>query len=128
MTKTDCLFCNMKTDNDQILLESRHAYVIYDKYPVNPGHALIIPKRHMKDYFDLEPEEEAEIWALVKKTKALVDDMLHPDGWNIGINCGKAAGQTVFHLHVHLIPRYNGDVDAPEGGVRGVVPKRMKYK
>lgn len=118
-----CIFC-VKTE---YLAENEYAYAVYDKYPVNPGHVLIIPKRHMAEYFDLTAEEEAAIWSLLGEIKVMVEAAYKPDGWNIGINNGKAAGQTVFHLHVHLIPRYDGDVDAPEGGVRGVIPSRQKY-
>lgn len=118
-----CVFCAL-TD---YLAENELAYAVYDKYPVNPGHVLIIPKRHMAEYFELNTDEESAIWSLLREAKAKVERIHRPDGWNIGINNGKAAGQTVFHLHVHLIPRYAGDVEAPEGGVRGVIPSRQKY-
>lgn len=118
-----CIFCTLT----EYLAENEHAYAIYDKYPVNPGHVLIIPKRHMAEYFDLTAEEETAIWSLLREMKDKVETEFMPDGWNVGINNGKAAGQTVFHLHVHLIPRYTGDVEAPEGGVRGVIPSRQKY-
>lgn len=119
-----CIFCTMT----EFSAQNEHAYAIYDKHPVNPGHVLIIPKRHMSDYFELEPEEEACIWSLLRVMKSTVELKFKPDGWNIGINNGKSAGQTIFHLHVHLIPRYEGDVDMPEGGVRGVIPVRRDYR
>lgn len=118
-----CIFCKIT----EFLAHNDHAYAIYDKYPVNPGHVLIIPKRHMAEYFELTAEEEADVWNLLREVKSRVEVEFKPDGWNIGINNGKAAGQTVFHLHVHLIPRYEGDVAEPEGGVRGVVPERRAY-
>jgi len=118
-----CIFCSMPDS----IAENELAYAIDDKYPVSPGHVLIIPKRHVADYFELTAEEETAVWGLLRTVKAMLEAKHRPDGWNIGINCGAAAGQTVFHLHVHLIPRYVGDMDAPEGGVRGVIPSRQKY-
>lgn len=118
-----CPFCSDK----DIIMENSHAIAIYDKYPVNPGHMLIIPKRHFNDYFDATDDEKKAIWALVDKCKRFLDDKYHPDGYNVGINAGAAAGQTVMHLHVHLIPRYEGDMDNPAGGVRGVIPEKRMY-
>lgn len=118
-----CLFCTL----ENYIADSPLAYAIADKYPVTPGHTLIIPKRHVQDYFELTEEEEAAIWVLLRQVRGRLQQELKPDGWNIGINNGAAAGQTIFHLHVHLIPRYNGDMAHPEGGVRGVIPERQKY-
>jgi len=109
------------------VLENELAYAIYDKFPVSKGHLLIISKRHVRGYFDATKEEKLAIYDLVDKCKEFLDEEYSPAGYNIGINIGETAGQTVMHLHVHLIPRYNRDVEDPRGGVRGVIPSRMKY-
>ncbi len=118
-----CLFC---TKQDK-LYENDHAYVIKDAFPVSTGHLLIIPKRHIQDYFGTTKPEVAAIDQAIRWGKAYLDKHYEPDGYNIGINNGKAAGQTVFHLHIHLIPRYTGDVSDPTGGVRGVIPGKRTY-
>lgn len=112
---------------DKYVLENDLAFAIYDKYPVNKGHMLIIPKRHTANYFDLTMEERLAIDELLFQGKQLLDETYSPDGYNVGINCGEVAGQTIFHVHVHLIPRYKGDMEDPRGGVRGVIPGKMKY-
>ena len=101
--------------------------MILDGYPVSPGHSLIIPKRHVGSFFDATPPERAALLALLDKAKELVEETHKPDGYNIGINDGAAAGQTVPHLHIHLIPRYEGDQDDPRGGVRWVMPAKADY-
>ncbi|WP_420885511.1 HIT family protein [Candidatus Syntrophocurvum alkaliphilum] len=118
-----CIFCEIK----EKVLENDLAFAIYDKYPVNPGHMLIIPKRHVADYFDTTIQERQAIDKLVMDCKNLLDEKYKPDAYNIGINCGEDAGQTIFHVHVHLIPRYKGDLDNPTGGVRGVIPEKRIY-
>jgi diadenosine tetraphosphate (Ap4A) HIT family hydrolase len=118
-----CVFC---TIND-IVLENDLAIAFYDKYPVNKGHLLIIPKRHIEQYFDLTDQERSAIDSLLLEGKRLLDEQYQPDGYNIGINCGEAAGQTIFHVHVHLIPRFRGDMEDPRGGVRGVIPEKRIY-
>ena len=100
-----CVFCQI---ND-IVLENDLALAFYDKYPVNKGHLLIIPKRHVEQYFDLTDQERMSIDQLLFEGKKIIDKQYQPDGYNIGINCGEAAGQTIFHVHVHLIPRYFND-------------------
>lgn len=100
---------------------------IYDRYPVNEGHMLIIPRRQVEDFWASTPEERRALNDLMEECKELLDTKFKPDGYNIGINFGEAAGQSVFHLHVHLIPRYMGDIDNPRGGVRGVIPSRRIY-
>lgn len=119
-----CPFCHP----EKIIQENELAYAIYDKYPVSPGHALIITKRHVAEVFDATREEENALWRLVKAVKNEICEKYDPDGWNIGINCGEASGQTIPHLHIHLIPRYKGDMEEPEGGVRGVIPEKRKYR
>ncbi|MBF0496223.1 MAG: HIT family protein [Deltaproteobacteria bacterium] len=121
--KKSCPFCNC----DHPVLENSLAYAIYDRYPVNEGHLLVIPKRHFSDFFECRKEEVAAIFNLLLNAKGLLDDKYRPDGYNIGINCGLPSGQTIMHLHVHLIPRYQGDMEDPTGGVRGVIPAKQKY-
>lgn len=121
-----CLFCNLP-ENLQIQAENDLAFAIFDGFPVNPGHVLVIPKRHVANYFDLTQEEVLAINSLLSEMKSVVDAKYHPDGYNIGVNVGEKAGQSVFHVHVHLIPRYTGDVENPRGGVRGVIPAKQKY-
>lgn len=121
----DCIFC--KIEKDRIIKENETAVAIYDGFPVCKGHMLIIPKRHIKDYFEADAHDKEELWKLVEECKKIVDKKFKPDGYNIGINCGHAAGQTVMHLHIHLIPRYNGDIENPRGGVRGVIPDKRIY-
>ena len=122
-----CPFCIL-TDEREIIAESASAYAIFDIYPVNPGHTLVISKRHIQDYFDLSFEEQSDCWVLVNKVKGLISEKFNPNGYNIGINVGDSAGQTIPHLHIHLIPRYRGDIERPEGGVRGVIPGKRVYK
>ena len=100
---------------------------IFDGFPVNPGHVLVIPKRHVANYFELTTEEVLAIRDLLQRMKTEVDAKFHPDGYNIGVNVGADAGQSIFHVHVHLIPRYKGDVKNPRGGVRGVIPAKQSY-
>jgi diadenosine tetraphosphate (Ap4A) HIT family hydrolase len=104
------------------------AFAIFDGFPVSPGHALIIPKRLVATWFEATPDEQQALMALVETVKARLDRDYQPDGYNIGVNVGEAGGQTVFHLHVHLIPRYRGDMDDPRGGVRHVIPWKGNYK
>ena len=119
----ECPFCNVRVP----ILGNALAFVIFDKYPVNPGHALIVPRRHVGSYFDTTPEERAAMLELLFAAKERTDRQLEPDGYNIGVNVGEAAGQTVGHVHMHLIPRFHGDVANPRGGVRGVIPARQSY-
>ena len=119
----DCPFCT----NRRIVIENELAYADYDSYPVSPGHCLIITHRHVAEYFQATEEEKAAIWALVDEMKVVIDKEFSPDGYNIGVNIGRAAGQSVPHIHIHMIPRYNGDMEDPQGGVRGVIPHKRKY-
>lgn len=125
-THSDCPFCNPDS-KAELILESAQAYAILDKFPVNPGHALIIPKRHVADYFELSFKEQSSCMFMLNEVKKEIQKRFNPDGFNIGINIGEKAGQTVSHVHIHLIPRYAGDVDDPRGGVRGVIPGRKIY-
>ena len=104
------------------LFENEVGFVIFDDYPVNEGHCLIIPKRVYPSYFDSTPKEIEGLTNLLFKTKDYLNKKYRPTGYNIGINCGEDSGQTVFHVHIHLIPRYKGDVDDPTGGIRRWIP------
>lgn len=122
----NCPFCNPDSLRE-LIVESATAYSIYDKFPVNNGHALIIPKKHCSDYFDLNFKEQSACWFILNKTKQIVSKKFNPDGFNVGLNINFAAGQTVPHVHIHLIPRYKGDVKNPTGGVRNVIPAKGDY-
>lgn len=122
----DCLFCDNKRFN--IILENELAYAIYDKYPVNNGHVLVISKRHYQSFFDATLEEVQAIYQLIKQVKSILDQSFQPTGYNIGVNVNKRAGQTIMHLHVHMIPRYDGDVENPVGGIRNLKPSLVPYR
>ena len=113
-------------DNPKIA-ENNLSFSIYDNFPVSKGHALIIPKRVVADIFDLNDDEYKSCFDLVKVVKKNLIKEFNPDGFNIGVNSGKTAGQTIFHAHIHLIPRYKGDVSNPRGGVRNVIPGKADY-
>ena len=121
----DCPFCTLPSD--RVVAEDDLVAVIRDAYPVSNGHTLIIPKRHVANGFDLFQMEWSAIREALVRSREELDRLHKPDGYNIGINVGEAAGQTVFHVHVHLIPRYRGDVDLPRGGVRNVIPGAGNY-
>ena len=122
-----CLFCNTKESG--IAAENQFAYASYDSYPVSDFHCLIIPKRHVKDYFEMSDEELLACNDLITKIK---NEILAKDktvkAFNIGTNAGKMSGQSIMHCHIHLIPRREGDVENPQGGVRSVIPKKQHYK
>ena len=121
-----CIFCNEKKNN--IVDENDHAYASYDPYPVSEKHCLIVPKRHVKDYFDLSEKEILACNQLIKSMKIKIEEKdKSVKGFNIGTNSGKAAGQSIMHCHVHLIPRREGDVKNPQGGVRSVIPLKQYY-
>lgn len=119
----NCPFCR----NPEIVIENELAYADYDSYPVSTGHCLIIVRRHVAEYFQTTADEKAAVWALVDEMKTILDEEFNPDGYNIGVNIGAAAGQSVPHVHIHMIPRYIGDMEDPRGGVRGVIPHKQKY-
>lgn len=123
--KNECPFCKVSTS--EIVLKNELCFARWDKYPVSDGHVLIIPFRHFSNYFDVTQHEKNAIWSLVDDMKHVIRQENSPDGYNIGINIGRAAGQTIPHLHVHVIPRYEGDMADPRGGVRGVIPEKQKY-
>lgn len=117
----DCIFCKKIEEKKECLFENELAFAFFDGFPVNKGHTLIIPKRHVKTFFDLTKEEVAAMKELADKVKEYLDKEYHPDGYNVGLNCGEAAGQTVMHCHMHIIPRYVGDIENPRGGVRNII-------
>lgn len=121
----DCVFCDIK--EDRIIYQDSLWVAILDGYPVSEGHTLLIPKRHCETYFDLNQVELGALVGAVDHVKEILDSKYQPNGYNIGMNCGEAAGQTVMHCHIHIIPRYNGDCESPRGGVRGCIPSRMFY-
>ena len=137
MTNTNpCPFCSL--DETRIILAKTHAIAIFDGFPVSPGHTLIIPKRHIASIFDATREEHTALFDLLAEMRQLLLDpsqplfpqrtrLQLPDGFNIGINDGQTAGQTVMHLHIHLIPRYAGDQPDPRGGVRWIFPDKAVY-
>ncbi len=120
-----CRFCHIT--NERVEFENDLAFSIYDKYPVNEGHMLIISKRHFADFFAASEEEIAALFNLLKETRDYLEEKYQPAGYNVGVNVGEAAGQTVDHLHIHLIPRYEGDVDDPRGGVRKLKEELVPY-
>jgi len=130
MTKSDnCLFCEIqKKDVNRIISENKLAYAIRDGFPVTQSHTLFIPKRHTLDYFGLTKDEVLAINTLMTEQRDLLLSMDESiGGFNIGMNCGEIAGQSVWHCHVHLIPRRIGDVEFPKGGVRNVIPNKGNY-
>lgn len=122
---TNCIFCNCNPSD--IIAENRLAFAILDKFPVNEGHTLIIAKRHFANLFEATEEELKAIYGLVNDVKEMLDVQYEPTGYNIGVNIGRDAGQTVMHLHVHVIPRYRGDVENPRGGIRNFKKASVEY-
>ena len=125
VAKMDCFFC--KLEPPRIVDSNEFCFVVRDGFPVSPGHTLVIPKRHIGSFFDLSAEERQALMELVDSAKQVLDAKYQPDAYNIGINDGPAAGQTVPHVHVHLIPRYHGDCDDPRGGIRWIMHDKAKY-
>jgi len=120
-----CPFCNFPAS--KTILTNSFALAIYDGYPISPGHTLIIPKRHIASFFELTAEEQTAMLALLAEMRQILQKERNPDGFNIGINDGVAAGQTVMHLHIHLVPRYADDMPDPRGGVRWIFPDKAAY-
>jgi len=121
----NCPFCSLPPE--RIIDSNELALIIRDGFPVSKGHTLIIPKRHVGSWFDTSADERIALFALLDHVKMILDHEFKPDSFNIGINDGAAAGQTVPHLHIHLIPRYKGDQKDPRGGVRWIIPGKAKY-
>ena len=111
----------------ELIVETATVFSFYDKFPVSQGHSLIVPKRLVSNYFDLTLKEQTACWIVANKVKAILQEKYNPDGFNIGINVNAEAGQTIWHSHIHIIPRYSGDVENPRGGIRGVIPSKKEY-
>jgi diadenosine tetraphosphate (Ap4A) HIT family hydrolase len=122
---SDCPFCCLPAE--RIIDSNAHALAIRDAFPVSPGHTLIIVRRHDAGFFDLSPEEWAAVYELLQRMKGLLDSSHRPAGYNVGVNVGQVAGQTIMHLHFHLIPRYSGDMHDPSGGIRNVLHGEGPY-
>ena len=120
-----CPFCHLNPD--QVFLENDLVIGLWDKYPISPGHALLVPRRHVAGWFDAGEAEHLALAAALGIARDQILEHHRPDGFNIGVNSGEAAGQTIFHLHVHLIPRYKGDQEDPRGGVRRLFPTKARY-
>jgi diadenosine tetraphosphate (Ap4A) HIT family hydrolase len=120
----DCIFCQI---DRAILAKTKLSLAFFDGFPVSRGHSLVIPKRHVPTIWELSTEEYVDLFNLAREVKDLIQDQFEPQGINVGANCGQAAGQTVFHAHIHIIPRYSGDVPNPRGGIRNIIPGKGKY-
>lgn len=123
---SECVFCQRVTTGP-LLVEHPLVVAFADGFPVTEGHTLVVPRRHQASVFELTAAEYGAIWEVVATVRSLLSDSHRPDGFNVGVNAGAAAGQTVLHAHVHVIPRWKGDVDDPRGGVRWVVPGKARY-
>ena len=121
-----CVFCE-RTSAGNLLSENELAVAFFDGFPLSPGHALIIPRRHEPDFLALSEVERSGVWALVTPVRRAIEKRFQPDGYNLGVNVGEAAGQTIAHAHLHVIPRYAGDVPDPRGGIRWIIPQRARY-
>lgn len=121
----NCIFCEYS--KEEYIAENDLCFAIFDKFPVNEGHALIIPKRHFQNYFDATKEEIAAMYDLSQEVKKIIDDKHSPDGYNVGVNVNHEGGQTIMHLHMHIIPRYKGDIEDPRGGIRRIKRQLIFY-
>jgi diadenosine tetraphosphate (Ap4A) HIT family hydrolase len=121
-----CPFCTMPAD--RLIESNRHAFAVLDGFPVSPGHTLVVSRRHVADVFDLGESEIADMVGLIRSARLRLDRERSPTGYNVGVNVGADAGQTVMHVHIHVIPRYSGDTSDPTGGVRHVIPGKARYR
>jgi diadenosine tetraphosphate (Ap4A) HIT family hydrolase len=119
-----CPFCQT---THSILAETRLSFASLDNFPVSKGHSLVIPKRHVATIWELWDDEYVDVFGMIKQVKDLIQSKFNPQGMNVGVNCGEVAGQTIFHAHVHIIPRYTGDVPNPRGGIRNIIPGKGDY-
>ena len=124
-TSKPCPFCSL--GERELLASNTSSFAIFDNYPISQGHALIIPRRHLGSFFELSKAERDDLIDLIEQAKAKLDAQFAPDSYNIGINDGPAAGQTIGHCHIHLITRYQGDMPDPRGGVRWIIPDKADY-
>ena len=123
----DCPFCSRVSSASSLILATDHVIAFPDAYPVSPGHSLIVPRRHVGRLSELTQEEHRGMWDCVRDVQRSIEMAHGPDAWNIGVNDGAASGQTIMHVHLHVIPRYAGDVADPRGGIRWVLPSRAAY-
>jgi len=123
----NCIFCE-EIEPEDYLFENELAFAIYDKYPVSKGHVLVIPKRHFPNYFNATKEEIVAMNEITHVVKDYLDEHYEPHGYNVGVNVHEAAGQTIFHMHIHIIPRHIGDVEDPRGGIRNIKDQLVPYK
>ena len=121
----NCPFC--EPDTERVWLENDCGLVLWDAFPLTEGHTLVVPRKHADSLYELTANEQASLWNLVADVRRQLAQQLHPDGFNIGLNDGRAAGQTVMHVHIHVIPRRHGDVADPRGGVRWILPNKAQY-
>jgi diadenosine tetraphosphate (Ap4A) HIT family hydrolase len=128
MRVVNCIFCqiSLKKEQSEIIREFKYCFVLFDRFPVTKGHLLIVSKKHLEHWFLAPKVVKNDIIQATDEMKLWLDETYCPDGYNLGINCGVVAGEEIMHLHVHLIPRYKGDMDNPRGGVRGVIPEKQK--
>ena len=122
----ECPFCS-RIETGDVITRSDLAAAFYDGFPISSGHVLVVPVRHEADFFTLSVDEQVAIWDLVREMRDVLEAEHHPSAFNVGINIGADAGQTIGHAHLHLIPRYEGDVDDPRGGVRWIIPEKAPY-
>jgi len=121
-----CPFCHPR--EGEVIFSSELVKGVWDTYPLNPGHVLLVPHRHIARWFDATPEEQVALTSAIEQATAAIEEQYSPEGFNIGFNDRKAAGQSVPHLHIHIIPRYEGDVPDPRGGIRKIIPARAEYR
>lgn len=119
-----CIFCRL---NREIIAETRLSLAVFDTFPVSKGHALVVPRRHVVTIWDMTDEEYGDAFLLVRKVKDALQARFGTDAFNVGVNCGEVAGQSVWHAHIHVIPRYPGDIPNPRGGVRNIIPAKGQY-
>jgi diadenosine tetraphosphate (Ap4A) HIT family hydrolase len=120
----DCIFCRI---DRPLIAETKLSIAFLDGFPVSSGHSLVIPKRHVVSLWEMNDDEYTDAFDLVRRVKDILQEKFPPQGFNVGVNCGEAAGQSVFHAHIHIIPRYTGDVPSPRGGVRNIIPGKGHY-
>lgn len=121
----DCPFCQL--DSTRIWISNKYGIAFRDGFPISPGHTLIVPRQHVASFFDLPTEIQQSLWELVAIVRTSLTEEYHPAGFNVGLNDGKEAGQTIMHVHIHVIPRYKGDVGDPRGGIRWIIPTKAAY-
>lgn len=121
----NCPFC--APDPARVWMEGDIGIVLWDAFPVSKGHSLVVPEQHVASLYELSSQDQASVWKLVGEARQRLQGEYHPEGFNIGLNDGRAAGQTIMHAHIHIIPRYAGDREDPRGGVRWIIPEKARY-